>query len=81
MARFRVKFAPYNTHRWVTEVEVDDPKVVGYTAGIKKYIAVELKQAAQWVAYDQLRFDVGHDNAKDYQCLSVELLDDEACIE
>lgn len=58
MARFRVKFAPYDTHRWVTEVEVNDPDL------------------AQNVAYDELRFDIGHDSAKDYECVSVEPLDE-----
>tara|TARA_B100000902_G_C27100725_1_gene808674 strand:- start:206 stop:397 length:192 start_codon:yes stop_codon:yes gene_type:complete len=63
MARFKVTFAPYDTHRWLTEVEVDDPN------------------NAEAAAYDELRFDIGHDSAKDYECVSVEPLDDEECIE
>jgi len=59
MARFLVKFAPYDTHRWMTEVEVDDPN------------------NAQAVAYDELRFDIGHDSAKDYECVSIERCADE----
>lgn len=58
MARFIVTFAPYDTHRWVTEVEVNDPN------------------NARAVAYDELRFDIGHDSAKDYECVSVEQLND-----
>tara|TARA_Y100000022_G_C13226209_1_gene365025 strand:- start:28 stop:204 length:177 start_codon:yes stop_codon:yes gene_type:complete len=58
MARFKVTFAPYDTHRWVTEVEADN------------------ENNAEFDAYDDLRFDIGHDSAKDYECVSVEPLND-----